>query len=71
MERPNNSLSGPRNNGPTAYARTKTEVVIATRTDDVIPNWVAICSDAGATMEDEIGDMNVNADVIAVAAHLR
>lgn len=84
-DRPYISLIGPRNSGPTAaqdqtpsstdawgclpYARMKMDVVSAMRASLVMPNCTAIWSAAGATMEDETGEMNVNADTIAVAAH--
>lgn len=35
----------------------------------MIPNCCAICSVAGATMEDETGDMKVNDETTSVAAH--
>ena len=44
-------------------------MTIAASTVLVILNWSAIWKDAGATIEDETGEMNVNADTIAVAAH--
>ena len=51
------------------YAKTNILVTIAASTVLVILNWSAIWKDAGATIEDETGEMNVNADTIAVAAH--
>lgn len=33
------------------------------------PEFTAICSVAGATMEEEMGEMKVKADTIAVATH--
>ncbi len=53
------------------YARTKTEVVSAMMAVFVMPNWSARASDAGAIIDDETGLINVNAETIAVAAHLR
>lgn len=47
------------------------EVVIASITWLVMPNCEAICLVAGATMDDDTGLMNVNADTINVAPHLR
>lgn len=38
-------------------------------TELVIPNSRAICSVAGATIEEAIGVMKVKADTIAVAIH--
>ena len=57
--------------GSVPYARTNIEVVRAIRTVLVIPNSSARAVDAGATIEDDTGLMNVNADMMAVAAHLR
>ena len=51
------------------YAATKTEVRRAMTELFVMPNSCAICSLAGAIMEDETGLMNVNADTMRVAAH--
>lgn len=48
---------------------TKTLVMIAMSTEFEIPNCWAICSVAGATMEDETGDMNVKDETTRVAAH--
>lgn len=50
---------------------TKTEVLIAISTELVIPNCWAICSVAGATIEEDTGLMKVNAETMAVAAHFR
>lgn len=51
------------------YAATKTDVRSAMTVLFVTPNWPAICSLAGAIMEDETGLMKVNAETIRVAAH--
>ena len=51
------------------YANTKTEVNMAMTTSFVSPNCLAICSEAGAIIDDDTGDMKVKADTIAVAAH--
>lgn len=53
------------------YASTKIDVVSAIITVFVMPNCFANAMDAGATIEDETGLMNVNAEMMAVAAHLR
>ena len=45
------------------------EVVSATTIGFWIPNSLATCSDAGAIMDEETGEMNVKADTMAVAAH--
>ena len=37
----------------------------------VIPNSTAITEAAGATIDDDIGLIKVNAETMAVAAHLR
>ena len=51
------------------YAATKTDVSSAITLLFVMPNSPAICSPAGAIMEDETGLMKVNAETIRVAAH--
>ena len=51
------------------YPKTKTLVVIAIIAVLVIPNSCAICSAAGATMEDDTGEMKVNNETTMVAAH--
>ena len=35
----------------------------------VTPNWCAMSSDAGAIMEDDTGEMKVNAETMAAADH--
>ena len=47
------------------------DVVRAITTSFVMPKLAASSSLAGAIMEDDTGLMNVNADTMAVAAHLR
>lgn len=47
----------------------KTLVVIAIIAVLVIPNSCAICTVAGATMEDDTGEMKVNDETTRVAAH--
>lgn len=71
IERPNISLKGPRNNGPKAYARMNTLVHMARIASLVMPNSAPRRVEAGAIMVEEIGEMNVKADTIAVADHLR
>jgi hypothetical protein len=44
-------------------------VTIAISTSLPIPNCSAIWNVAGATMEDETGEMKVKAETMAVAAH--
>ena len=51
------------------YPKTKTLVVIAIIAVLVIPNSLAICAVAGATMEDDTGEMKVNDETTSVAAH--
>lgn len=47
------------------------EMVIAITTVLVIPKSSANCCAAGETIEEEMGEMKVNADTIETAAHLR
>lgn len=49
----------------------KTEVVSAMTAEFVMPNSAASTSDAGAIIDDDTGLMNVKAETMAVAAHLR
>lgn len=51
------------------YAATKMDVSMAMMLSFVMPNSDAICPVAGAIIEDETGEMKVNADTITVAAH--
>ena len=51
------------------YAATNMDVSSAVTLLLVMPNSSAICSLAGAIMDEDTGLMNVNADTIAVAAH--
>ena len=53
------------------YARTKIDVLKAMSRALVTPNWCAMSSDAGAIMEDDTGEMKVNADTVRAAAHFR
>lgn len=45
------------------------DVSMAMMLSFVMPNSDAICPVAGAIIEDETGEMKVNADTITVAAH--
>lgn len=62
------SDSGPRNSGPTAYANTKVDSISSKSTSSVILNSTAMLSNAGATMEDETGDMKVKNDTRTAAS---
>ena len=64
---PENQPDAMRSHSP--YAATNTEVRRAITELFVMPNSLAICSLAGAIMDDETGLMNVNAETMAVAAH--
>lgn len=35
-----------------------------------MPNWRAICSEAGATIEEETGDIKVKEEMMKVISHL-
>lgn len=61
---------GPSNKGPNPYPTTNIEVDIAIRTLLVIPNSSASWAVAGAIIDEDTGLINVNAETIAVAAHL-
>jgi len=71
MTRPYISESGPRNNGPTAYANTKMDRVSCASTWLVIPNSALMDVRAGAIIEEDIGETRVKHDTMSVAAHLR
>ena len=62
---------GPRNSGPTAYARTKIDNTRALSISEVIWRSAAIELKAGATIELLTGEMKVNEEITNVAAHLR
>ena len=51
------------------YARTNTDVIMAMTTELVTPNSAATCSEAGAIMEDEMGDMKVKHDTVRMRCH--
>jgi len=51
------------------YPRTKMLVVIDINAVLVIPNCTAIWSLAGATMDDDTGDIKVNAETTSVVIH--
>ena len=61
----------PKNRGPIAYARTKTDNTSCDSTSFVMPNSFDIDVRAGATMDDETGEMRVKKDTTIVAAHFR
>lgn len=63
------SERGPRKSGPTAYARTKMERMRDCSTELVMLSWAAMAGRAGATMEEETGEMKVKEETISVAAH--
>ena len=67
--RPKISLSGAMKSGPPAYARTKMDVVIARTTSLLMPKCAATWLDAGAIMEEEIGDRKVKDDMTTVVAN--
>jgi hypothetical protein len=69
MTLPYISDKGPRKRGPIAYARTKMESVNEETTSLVIPNSLSMALSAGATMEEETGEMKVKEDTTRVAAH--
>lgn len=69
MTRPYISDSGPRTNGPTAYARRNMDMRRYVSTEDVILNSSARVGRAGASMVDETGDMKVKHDTRIVAVH--
>lgn len=60
MTLPYISDKGPRKSGPIAYARTKMDSVKDSSTWFVMLNSWAMAVRAGATMEEETGEMNVN-----------
>jgi hypothetical protein len=59
MTLPYISDKGPRNSGPIAYARTKIENVREETMELVIPNSLLIAPSAGATIDEETGEMKV------------
>jgi hypothetical protein len=59
MTRPYISERGPRKRGPTAYARTKIDSINEDTTELVRWNSLAMVSRAGATIDEETGEMNV------------
>ena len=63
--------SGPKKRGPIAYARTKIDSTSCDSTSLVMPNSLEIVVRAGAIIEDETGEMNVNEETTKVAAHFR
>jgi hypothetical protein len=67
--RPNTSDDGPRNRGPKPYARTKIESIIDCIKGSVTWRSRAITGRAGATIEEVIGEINVNIETVRVAAH--
>ena len=62
MTLPYISERGPRNSGPTAYARTNMESVRDKTISFVIPNSWLIAPSAGATIDEDTGDMKVKED---------
>lgn len=60
---------GPRNSGPIAYARTKTDMVSCDSTSSVMWNCFEMVLSAGATIEDDTGEMKVKQETMTVAAH--
>jgi hypothetical protein len=70
MTLPNISDSGPKNRGPMAYARTKMDSVICVSISFWIPNSFAIAVRAGATIDEETGEIKVKHDTTKTAAHL-
>lgn len=63
------SDKGPRNNGPTAYAKTNIESISWETTSSVTPKSAASDESAGATIDEETGEMKVNSETVIVAAH--
>lgn len=55
--------------GPKAYARTKTDKTSCDSTSFVMPKSLDIDVRAGATIDDETGEIKVKEDTIIVAAH--
>ena len=51
------------------YARTNTDVIMAMTTVLVTPNSAATCSEAGAMIEDEMGEMKVKHDTVRMRCH--
>src|ERR1700761_3053835 len=69
--RPYTSDKGPKNNGPIAYESTKIDKIIADLKSVPIPRSRFIFSRAGATMDEETGDINVKDETTNTAAHFR
>ena len=60
MTRPYSSESGPRKSGPMAYAKTKIDSVNCASTSLVMPNCLEMVERAGATMDEDTGEIRVN-----------
>src|ERR1700761_2818775 len=69
--RPYTSDNGAKNSGPIAYDKTKIDNTIAVSNSVLIPRSRPSNGRAGATIEDDTGDMNVKEETTNTAAHLR
>jgi hypothetical protein len=59
MTRPYISEAGPRKSGPMAYAKTKIESINDASTSLVTPNCLEMVERAGATMDEDTGEIRV------------
>ena len=60
----------PRNSGPMAYASTKMEMSRDSTVESLTFRSRPIWGRAGADMDDEVGEMKVKTETMAVAPHL-